>query len=170
MAGKAIDSTEISPININAYIMKTATQHETIDALSKKGSCIEFFSAYQDFDLDRMLGLCNPDGDVNFEPLGEAGKGKIHEIGKQIWASLMDAFPNLDNTVKSQAYDPETNSVRCQVVIFGKQEKEFAGIPSKGLRFDSDHIFIFRFDDQSKIDHIDIQWDHDHFVTCLTGQ
>lgn len=148
----------------------TTQQQETIDALSKKGTCIEFFSAYQDFDVDRMLGLCNPSGGIFFEPLGDAGKGKIYETGKGIWSALMDAFPDLDNTVKSQAYDEATNTVTCNVVIFGKQEKEFAGLPSKGLRFDSEHIFIFRFDDQSKINMINISWDHDRFVKSLTGK
>ncbi len=150
--------------------MNTTTQQsETIDALSKKGTCIEFFSAYQDFDIDRMLSLCNPQGEVFFEPLGDGGKGKIYETGKAIWSAVMDSFPDVDNTVKSQRYDETTNSVTCNVVIFGKQEKEFAGLPSKGLRFDSEHIFIFRFDDQSKIDKININWDHDRFVKLLTG-
>jgi hypothetical protein len=147
----------------------TIQQRENIDALSKKGTCIEFFSAYQDMDIDRMLGLCNPLGEVFFEPMADAGKGKIYETGKGIWSALMESFPDLDNTVKSQTYDETTNTVTCTVVIFGKQEKDFAGIPAKGLRFDSDHIFIFRFDDQSKIDHIRVIWNHDAFVKQLTG-
>lgn len=149
--------------------MKTHTQQlETIDALSRKGTCIEFFSAYQDFDIDRMLGLCRPNSEVFFEPLGDAGKGKIYETGKNIWSALMDSFPDLDNTVKSQSYDDITKIVTCNVVIFGKQKKDFAGIPAKGLRFDSEHIFIFRFDDQGKIVQLNIRWDHDRFVKSLT--
>lgn len=150
--------------------MNTTIQQESIDALSKKGTCIEFFSAYQDMDMDRMLGLCNPDGIVFFEPLGADGQGKIYETGKAIWAALMESFPDLDNTVRSQRFDEATNTVTCSVVIFGKQQKDFAEIPAKGLRFDSDHIFIFRFDDQSKIDHININWDHEGFVRQLTGE
>src|SRR5258705_11320759 len=150
--------------------MKTTTQQqESLDALSKKGTCIEFFSAYQDMDLDRMLSLCDENGTIVFEPLSDFFKGKIHDVGKGVWRALMDSFPNLDNTVKGQTFDEETNSVTCKVVIFGTQEKEFAGIPSKGNDFDSDHIFIFRFNNQSKIDNIDITWDHDRFVKLLTG-
>jgi hypothetical protein len=151
--------------------MKTnmSTQHETLDALSKKGTCIEFFSAYQDLDVQRMLGLCDPNGVINFEPLGDAGTGKIYETGKGIWSALMESFPDLDNTVKSQTYNETENSVTCSVAIFGTQEKEFAGLPSKGLRFDSDHIFIFKFNDQSKIEKITITWDHERFVNLLTG-
>ena len=150
--------------------MKTTTQQtESIDVLSKKGTCIEFFSAYQDFDINRMLGLCSPAGDISFLPLGDAGKGKIYETGKSIWTAVLDAFPDLDNTVHSQTFNEANNSVTCSVAIFGKQEKEILGIPSKGLRFDSDHIFIFRFDEKGKIDKLSIEWNLDSFVKQLTG-
>ncbi len=150
--------------------MKTQVQQsESVDVLSKKGTCIEFFSAYQDFDLDRMLGLCSADGLVAFEPLADAGKGKIHELGKGIWAALMEAFPNLDNTVKSQTYNEADNSVSCIVTIFGKQEKAFAEIPSKGNDFDSDHIFIFRFNNEGKIAYLSVNWNHEAFVKQLTA-
>ena len=150
--------------------MKTTTQQsETIDTLAKKGTCIEFFSAYQDFDLNRMMTLCSLTGEVAFEPLGVDYKGKIHETGKAIWSALMDSFPDLDNTVHSQTFSEADNSVTCSVAIFGKQEKEILGIPSKGLRFDSDHIFIFRFDEKGKIDKLSIDWNLDSFVKQLTG-
>jgi hypothetical protein len=146
----------------------TVKSQETLDALSKKGTCIEFFSAYQDMDLDRMLGLCDPAGEIAFVPLGDPYKGKIYEIGKGVWSALMDSFPNLDNTVKNQSFDEASNAVTCQVVIFGTQEKEFAGLPAKGNDFDSEHIFIFRFNKDEKISNLNISWDHDKFVAQLT--
>lgn len=148
--------------------METSRVVENTDSLAKKGTCIEFFSAYQDQDIDRMMSLCSPEGLVSFEPLAESGKGKIHELGKGLWTALMDSFPNIDNTVKNQSFDEANNAVTCLVNIFGTQKKEFAGIPSKGKDFESDHIFIFRFDDQSKIDRISISWDHERFVKQLT--
>ena len=148
--------------------MKTKKK-ENVDVLSKKGSCIEFFSAYQDMDIDRMIKLCDPDGEVFFEPLGEAGKGKIGEFGKNLWLALMDAFPDLDNTVIKAEMNDTQNTVTCTVSIFGTQEKEFAGIPSKGLRFESDHVFVFRFDEADKIDKININWNHERFVQQLTS-
>ena len=149
--------------------MNTVTQQkESLDALSKKGTCIEFFSAYQDFDLERMLSLCDPEGNVSFEPLGDSFKGSIYIIGKNVWAALMEAFPNLDNTVKNQVYDEWQNTVTCTVTIFGKQEKDFPGIPNQGKDFDSDHIFIFRFNETGKITHLNIQWDHNRLVAQLT--
>jgi ketosteroid isomerase-like protein len=143
-------------------------QQERVDVLAKKGTCIEFFSAYQDMDVDRMLSLCAPDSIVSFVPLGADYAGKIHEVGKAVWSALMDSFPDLDNTVKSQQYDEAADAVSCQVVIFGKQEKEFAGLAPKGNSFDSEHIFIFRFNADGKIRDLNINWDHEAFVTQLT--
>lgn len=143
-------------------------QKENVSVLAKKGTCIEFFSAYQDMDVERMLSLCADNGTISFVPLGNDYTGKINEIGKGVWSALMDAFPNLDNTVKEQQYDESQDTVACKVVIFGKQEKEFAGLPAKGNEFDSEHIFIFRFNEAEKISNINITWDHDSFVAQLT--
>jgi hypothetical protein len=143
-------------------------QQERVDVLAKKGTCIEFFSAYQDMDIDRMLELCDPLGTISFVPLGTDYAGKIVEVGKAVWSALMDSFPNLDNTVKGQVFDEQTNAVTCTVVIFGKQEKEFAGLAAKGNDFNSEHIFIFRFNDNGKISDLSINWDHEGFVQQLT--
>lgn len=146
----------------------TVQQQESVDVLAKKGTCIEFFSAYQDMDVERMLSLCAPNGTVAFVPLGADYAGKINEVGKAVWSALMDSFPDLDNTVKSQQYDNATDSVSCKVVIFGKQEKEFAGLPAKGNGFDTEHIFIFKFNGEGKVADLNINWDHDSFVKQLT--
>jgi predicted ester cyclase len=145
--------------------MTTQINTESITSLSRKGTCLEFFSAYQDLDIDRMIGLCDPQGEVWFQPLGEAGKGTIGEFGRTLWLALMDCFPDLDNTVDSATTDGD--AVVCKVAIFGTQQKDFAGIPSKGLGFNSDHIFIFRFTPEDKIGSLTIHWDHDSFQRQL---
>lgn len=142
-------------------------KQDGFEALGRMGACIEFFSAYQDLDIERMLSLCDPEGVVEFVPLGQAFSGKISESGKVLWSALIDAFPDLDNTVREQSYDEASDSVTCRVVIFGTQAKEFAGIPSQGHGFDSEHIFIFRFNGEMKINHLSISWDHDKFVNAL---
>lgn len=150
--------------------MKTLnSQKESTAVLEMKGICIEFFSAYQEKDIDRMLGLCTADGLVYFEPLEELGTGLIHEVGKHIWLNLMDCFPDIDNTVTRLEWIEEGNAVNCRVKIFGTQKKEFLGIPVRGLRFESDHIFIFKFDDQTKVREIRILWNHDQFLHQLMG-
>ena len=140
---------------------------ENLTELTRKGTCIEFFSAYQDMDIERMLNLASPNATVWFKPLGEDGKGQFNELGKTVWVMLMDCFPDLDNTVDSATADEE--AVTCKVAIFGTQEKDFLGLPAKGLRFESDHIFIFKFDDFDKISDLSIDWNHDNFVAQLTG-
>jgi len=138
-------------------------QHE----LSLKNACVQFMFAYQQRNVDKMLSFCNPEGEIHFLPLGENGKGKIGQLGKALWTSLIDCFPDIDNTLDA-AVAEEENTVRCQVVIRGTQEKDFAGIPNKGKHFDSAHIFIFHLNQQNKIDSIRVSWDHADFQKQLS--
>lgn len=140
-----------------------ATESTTV--LTRKGTCIEFFSAYQEHDYARMVSLCDPAATVEFIPLEENGKGSVAELGKNLWALLMDCFPDIDNTIDT--FSADGDEVTCKVTIFGTQARDFPGIPSKGLRFESDHIFIFRFDGEDKITHISINWDHAGFCRQL---
>ena len=146
--------------------MKTVTRTDSVTSLTRKGTCVEFFSAYQDHDYQRMINLCTPNADVNFTPLGAGGVGKVSELGKALWSVLMYAFPDIDNTIDS--FVENGDELTCNVSIFGTQAKEFAGIPSKGLKFENDHIFVFRFDDDDKISSIIISWDHDSFQRQLS--
>jgi hypothetical protein len=150
--------------------MKTQTKtiNNNQETAVRKGVCLEFFSAYQDMELDRMLGLCDPQGTISFIPLGSEYTGKIHEVGKAVWAALMDSFPDLDNTVIEQQYDEAENAVSCKVDIFGRQQKDFAGLPALGKRFQSEHIFIFQFTEEDKIKNIQVDWQHDSFVRQLS--
>jgi hypothetical protein len=138
-------------------------QHE----LSLKNACVGFMFAYQQKNIEKMMSFCNPDGEVHFQPLGDAGRGKIGELGKAIWSGLVECFPNIDNTLDA-AIAEDDNVVRCQVVIRGTQAKDFAGIENKGKHFDSDHIFVFHIDDNNRIDSIQISWDHADFQQQLS--
>lgn len=144
--------------------MNTAVERQHV--LSLKNACVNFMFAYQQKNLEKMLSLCNPDGIVEFVPLGDSGIGKISELGKAIWGGLIDCFPDIDNTLDAAVAEDE-RTVRCQVVIRGTQSKDFAGIQNKAKHFDSDHIFIFRLNDKNVIDHINISWDHEDFKKQL---
>ena len=146
--------------------MDTLLQQQ--EELSLKNACVEFMFAYQQKNLEKMLSLCNPDGTVEFVPLGEAGKGKIGELGKAIWGALIECFPDIDNTLDAAVAEDE-HTVRCQVVIRGTQAKDFADIQNEGKHFDSDHIFIFRLNDNNKIEHINITWNHEDFKRQLSA-
>lgn len=132
---------------------------------TRKGACLAFFSAYQDLDTARMIQLATPDATVHFIPMGDDGTGSFWEFGKAVWQLIMDCFPDVDNTVDSLTADGDT--VTARVAIFGTQENDFMGIPSKGLRFNSDHIFVFRFDNADRITNLDINWDHASFMKQL---
>ena len=145
--------------------MSTLVQEQ--QQLSLKNACVEFMFAYQQRNVDKMLSFCDPEGEVWFMPLGEAGRGKIGELARAIWSSLIDSFPDIDNTVDATIAGDE-ESVRCQVVISGTQAKDFAGIVNNGKRFDSDHIFIFHLDEKNRIDRLHISWDHEDFQRQLS--
>src|SRR5690242_2136113 len=140
--------------------MDTLVQQQ--QQLSIKNKCVEFMFAYQQKNLEKMLSFCDPDGTVEFLPLGEAGRGKIGELGRAIWGGLLECFPDIDNTLDAAIAEDE-NTVRCQVVIRGTQAKDFADIKNMGKHFDSDHIFVFHLNDNNKIDHITIEWNHEDF-------
>jgi predicted ester cyclase len=116
--------------------------------------------------VEKMLSFCDHEGKVHFKPLGDQGKGKIYALGKGLWSSLIDSFPDLDNTVDA-AIAEDGDSIRCQVMISGTQAKDFAGIENKGKRFESDHIFIFHLNSSGQIDEIDIEWNHTDFKRQL---
>ncbi len=143
--------------------MLTIEKKSTLDF---KNTAISFMFAYAEQDIEKMLSFCDTEGAVWFKPLGDDGRGTIGGLGKGLWAALVDSFPNLDNTVNSAVLDPD-GRVRCQVDIRGKQAKEFAGIPSKGEDFDSDHVFIFHHNADGKIDNIEIEWNHADFQRQL---
>lgn len=140
---------------------------EKLAQLDLKSSAIAFMFAYEEQAIDRMMALCDPDGEVWFKPMGQDGRGKIGELGKTIWTSLLDSFPNINNTVDSAVLEPD-GSVRCQVVIRGKQAKAFAGIETKGAEFNSEHIFVFQHNPNGKIERIYIEWDHADFQKQLS--
>lgn len=91
------------------------------------GLVCEFFAAYRDHDVDRMVALCAPDGSFEYLPMGEQGRGRIAETGKQVWGSLTGAFPDLTNEVHS-VLDGGSGNAAAEVTISGTQARDFAGI------------------------------------------
>lgn len=144
--------------------METPTKTSLAEQ-TRKGACLAFFSAYQDLDTARMIQLATPDATVHFQPMGEDGKGLFWEFGKGVWQLIMDCFPDVDNTVDSLTADGDT--VIAHVAIFGTQAQDFMGITNKKLTFNSDHVFVFRFDEDDRITNLDINWDHAGFSKQL---
>ena len=132
-----------------------------------KNICVDFMKAYQEQNVAQMIAFCDIHSTLHFKPLGDDGKGKIIELGQNLWTTLIDCFPDMDNTVHSLV--AKDGKIKCIVSIRGTQAKDFAGIKSKGSSFDSEHIFVFELDANHKIKHLDIEWDHADFVKQLSG-
>ena len=146
------------------------TQQESVSELSRKGACLAFFTAYDDLDTARMIGLAAPDATVHFLPLGNDGRGSFWEFGKVVWDLLIDCFPDISNTVDSLSAEGDIRfavAITASVTIAGTQVKEFMGIANQGCRFNSDHVFVFRFNEADQIQDLTINWDHVSFVKQL---
>lgn len=146
--------------------LKQPTQQTVLQV--NKHICVEFMKAYQEQKVDKMISFCDPESTISFKPLGGNGKGKIHDLGKGLWSTLVECFPDIDNTVHSLV--AEDGKIKCTVSIRGTQSQDFAGIISKGGSFDSEHIFVFELDAGNKIKHLDIDWDHADFVKQLSNR
>lgn len=147
--------------------MKALKNHQEANLVTTwRSICLDFMKAYQNQKVEKMIALCHPSSTVAFQPLGAAGEGSIHELGRHIWGALIDAFPDIDNTVHNVR--AEDGRIRCVVSIRGTQAGDFAGIKSTGQSFDCEHIFIFTLDDNHQIKHLDVQWDHAEFEKQLS--
>jgi ketosteroid isomerase-like protein len=125
-----------------------------------------FFDAYRARDVERMADLC-ADGAgfryVPFEIWGRQrvlhGDGKVRTVGKVIWTTLIDAFPDLSNAVTSLRADEEGN-VAAEVSVGGTQARPFGVLAGIGGRFQLPHLFLFHVTGDGLIDDIVAYWDN----------
>ncbi len=132
-----------------------------------------FFDAYRAHDLERMVELCSDNADFHYIPFEVWGRqrvirgdGKVRTIGKALWATLIDAFPDLTNQVTSITAD-EVGNVAGEVVISGTQAKPYGTIANQGLHFDLPHVFLFRVGKDGLIEEVTGYWDNAHFYRQL---
>ena len=125
-----------------------------------------FFDAYRAHDVERMVDLCTDNAGfryVPFEVWGRQrvlyGEGKVRTVGKVIWTTLLDAFPDLANVVTSLRADAEGN-VAAEVGIGGTQAKDFGNVTSAGGRYELPHLFLFAVTGAGLIDDIVAYWDN----------
>jgi hypothetical protein len=114
-----------------------------------------------------MLSLFSEESIVSFTPLGDSGKGKVKELGQSIWSMLLQSFPNLKNELIKSRFE-STGNLICELNFQGKQVADFADIKNKAEEFDTDHIFIFKFDENGLINEMSVTWDHDDLVRQLS--
>jgi hypothetical protein len=124
-----------------------------------------FFDAYRDQDVERMVELCTDNADFHYVPFELWGRqrvirgdGKVRTIGKVIWTTLIDSFPDITNRIMYITSDDQGN-VAAEVMISGTQAKPFGMIGSLGLHYDLPHVFLFRVGKESLIEEVTAYWD-----------
>jgi ketosteroid isomerase-like protein len=124
-----------------------------------------FFDAYRMHNVERMVDLCADNADFRYVPFEVwtrqrvvYGEGKVCTVGKAIWTTLIDAFPDLTNTVTSLSGDSDGN-VAAEVSIGGTQAKAFGIIACTGGHYDLLHLFLFHVTGDGLIDDIVAYWD-----------
>ena len=125
-----------------------------------------FFAAYRAHDVERMVDLCVEGAGFRYVPFEVwsrqrvlHGEGTVHTVGKLIWTALIDAFPDLTNTVTSLRADADGN-VTAEVSIGGTQARAFGGIACTGRRYRLPHLFLFRVTGDGLIGDIVAYWDN----------
>jgi steroid delta-isomerase-like uncharacterized protein len=124
-----------------------------------------FFDAYRAQDVERMVELCSNNADFHYVPFELWGRqrvirgdGKVRTIGKVIWTTLIDSFPDMTNRVMYITSDGQDN-VAAEVMISGTQAKPFGVIGCQGLRYDLPHVFLFRVGVEGLIEEVTAYWD-----------
>src|SRR5258708_12731545 len=108
-----------------------------------------FFDAYRAHDVERMVEFCADNADFHYVPFEVWGKqrvirggGKVRTIGKVIWRTLIDSFPDLTNEVTYITSDDEGN-VAVEVLISATHAKPSAPIGNHALHYTLPHPFFF---------------------------
>ena len=125
-----------------------------------------FFAAYRAQDVEGMVDLCAEGAGfryVPFEVWGRQrvlhGEGKVRTVGKVIWTTLIDAFPDLTNAVTSLRAD-EHGNVAAEAGIGGTQARPFGTIACTGGHYELPHLFLFHVTGGGLIDDIVAYWDN----------
>lgn len=140
---------------------------------SASATAIAWVDAYRAHDPERMTELCADDAGFHYVPYEVTGRqrvvrgdGNAHAIGRTLWASMIDAFPDLGFDVRSVTADHEGN-VAMEVVVQGTQARVFGPFGSIGGHFDLPHLFIFKVNADGLIEDLSAYWDMAHWYEQL---
>lgn len=124
-----------------------------------------FFDAYRAQEIDTMVELCTPNASFDYVPFELWGRqrvlrgaGKVATVGKPLWTGLVQAFPDLSNSVRSITSDDDGNAA-AEVVIAGTQGGPWGTIANQGRSFSETHVFVMHVDGDGLIDSIAGYWD-----------
>lgn len=128
------------------------------DAASAGEVSRAFFDRYNAHDIPAMTALFDPGGVVEYVPFDLSGP--VEEVGPASWGVLIDAFPDLRNTVHSVHQSGDSRFAFVDVSIMGTQEKEAFGVPSQGKSYSVRHFFIFELKSGGKITRVTSFWNN----------
>jgi ketosteroid isomerase-like protein len=124
-----------------------------------------FFAAYSAHDVNTMVAACSDDARLRYAPMGNQGEGKAREVGKKIWSGIIEAFPDL--TVSVQSIFGDGRNVAAEVLIGGRQQRDFLGIRSQGNRYELPHAFPMSVNESRHSTAITAYWDNASFYMEL---
>ena len=133
-------------------------------------TCLAFFSALEDHDVDRILPLCSPDARAEFTPLGERVKGTVAELGNVVWSSLVETFPDLKIKINNIIWSVDRQRAECHITFQGTQRYPFLGIDPSGNSLNIVKIFKLSFDRDGKINSVQVSWQHNEFINQLISR
>ncbi|MFJ2618298.1 nuclear transport factor 2 family protein [Glutamicibacter sp. NPDC087344] len=147
--------------------MISLDSNSTSVALTPAEVVTKFFDVYRQRDVVAMTELCTDNADFSYIPFEVwakqrvvRGDGKVRTIGRVIWSGLINAFPDLGNTVFHIDANNETGNVVVSCDITGTQDSAWGFIESKGQYFAEPHLFIMHVNNDGLIDSISAYWDN----------
>jgi steroid delta-isomerase-like uncharacterized protein len=117
----------------------------TAEATSNRGTFRHFHDAVNSGDMDLISKIIDevfePDVQIR-TPLPVEATGA--QALKQVWATLLRAYPDLHITVEDLI--AEGDKLVCRNVVTGTHHGEYMGIPPTGKSVTYNEIFIVRFE------------------------
>jgi steroid delta-isomerase-like uncharacterized protein len=117
----------------------------TAQATSNKATFRHFHDAVNSGDMDLISNMIDeafePDVQIR-TPLPVEATGA--QALKQVWATLLRAYPDLHITVEDLI--AEGDKLVCRNVVTGTHRGEYMGIPPTGKSVTYNEIFIVRFE------------------------
>ena len=133
-------------------------------------TCLAFFSAFEDSNIERMITLCTQDAVIDFEPFGDSFSGTVEGIGRIVWTAFIESFPDMKVTLQDISWNGTGTVAHCAITIRGTQLYPFIGIAKTGRNLSILQQFYLEFDLESKIKVIRVRWNHEDFVKQLTQE
>ena len=130
-------------------------------------TCLAFFSAFEDGNVERMVSLCAKDAAIDFEPFGDSFSGSVEGIGRIVWKAFAESFPDLKIDLKDISWHKEGQEASCSVHLQGTLLYPFIGIMHTGNNLSIDQQFYLTFNESSLIHTLRVRWNHEEFVKQL---